>query len=282
MPTVATRLEGQLSPGEFVFLRYAFAFAALALLWPWLPGRMPRGRDFWRTLLMGVVVFNIGHLFQIAGIQLSKASDASVLLALDPLVSSLGAAIFLHERIPARRWVAFAAAITGVAVMSFARPNASVPGLLANLMIVLSFMTEAVWSVLGKPMISRWGIPKVTALALGGGTLANLAFLSPNPAGHWNAISRLPLDSWVALAFLGMVLTAFGYSAWYLVIREVSVSAASMTIYLQPILGTLLAVSLTNDRLHAGHWLGSIGILAGLILGVWDRPATRPVAVPEK
>ncbi len=268
MPTLATRLETQLSPLEFVFLRYAFAGAGVLALWPWLPGEMPRGRDFWRTVALGIAVFTLGHYLQVAGMQRSKASDASILLALDPLVSTLGAAWFLHEHVPGRRWLGFGLAIAGVAWMSWWGRDLPLPGLVANLMVVLSFVTEAVWSVTGKPLILRWGIPKMTGLALLAGTVANGTLLLPDLAAHGTAFRALAWEGWASLAVLGLVLTAFGYSAWFIVIREAPVSVAAMTIYLQPIVGTLVAVLFTGDRLHAGHLAGSVLIGAGLVLGL--------------
>lgn len=285
VPTVATRLESQLGVVAFVFLRYAFAFAGLLLLWPWLPGRLPRGADFWRTVAMGIAVFSIGHLLQIGGIQLSQASDASILLAVDPLVSSLGAALFLHERIPGRRWIGFALAMGGVGLMSLWGRQAPLPGLVANLLIVLSFVSEAVWSIVGKPLIQRWGIPKVTGLALAAGTLVNALLLAFSPSAQAASLGRLDAEAWLSLAFLGLVLTAFGYSAWYLVIRDAPVSLASMTIYLQPIVGTALAVSLAGEQLRASHLAGSLAILAGLVVGMLARSPTVPppaAILPEK
>jgi drug/metabolite transporter (DMT)-like permease len=268
MPTLATRLEHVLGPLEFVFLRYAFALVGMLILWPWLPGKLPRGLDFWRTCLMGVTVFSLGHLCQVGGIQQSQASDASILLALDPLVSILAAALFLGETIPGRRWLGFALAVAGVALMSLGKGDARLPGLLANLLIVLSFVTEAVWSVMGKPLIGRWGIPKVTTLALAAGTAANVLLLWLVPSGRPLGYTQLPGGGWFALAFLGLVLTAFGYNAWFVVIREAPVSVASMTIYLQPVVGTLVAFGATGEQPHAGHLWGSLAIVAGLVVGI--------------
>jgi drug/metabolite transporter (DMT)-like permease len=277
VPTLAKRLEGQLGPVEFVLLRYGFGFLSLALCWPWLPGLLPRGRDFWRTCLMGVAVFHLGHWCQIAGIQRSQASDSSILLALDPLVSTLGAALFLREKIPAKRWLGFAFAILGVGIMSIWQRSAPLPGLFANLLIVLSFVAESVWSVMGKPLVERWGIPKVTALALGAGTVANLiAWLASLPGSSQPAIPSLAATAWVTLALLGILFTAFGYSVWYVVIRETPVSVAAMTIYLQPLLGTGMACLFTDEKLHAGHALGAVAILGGLALGLASATQSPP------
>lgn len=268
LPAVVTRLESELAPLEFVSLRYAFALVGLLVVWPWLPGKMPRGTDFWRTAIMGITVFTVGHQLQILGMQRSGASDAAVLLVLDPLVSSLGAALFLHERIPGRRWAGFALAIAGVSLLSLWKRAAPLPGLLANLLIVLSFVSEAVWSVMGKPLVTRWGIPKVTALALAAGTVVNGLLLLPSAAEHGSRMAALSVEAWVSLAFLGIVLTSIGYSLWYVVIRDVPVSVAAMTIYLQPVVATLLAVGLTGERPHAGHAWGSVAIVLGVFLGI--------------
>jgi len=268
LPVIVTRLESELSPLEFVSLRYGFAFLALAVVWRWLPGTLPRGRDFWRAATMGIIVFTVGHQLQILGMQRSAASDAAILLVLDPLVSSIGAAMFLHEHIPGKRWLGFALAITGVSILSLWHRSAALPGLVANLLIILSFVSEAVWSVMGKPLVTRWGIPKVTGVALGAGTVANLLLLLPNASNHAARFASLSPEGWASVATLGIILTAIGYSIWYVVIREVPVSVASMTIYLQPVVATLLAITVTGEKPHAGHVWGSIAIIAGVVLGI--------------
>ncbi|MGE3311437.1 MAG: DMT family transporter [Limisphaerales bacterium] len=280
LPALVNRFESELTPLEFVSLRYGFALAGLVLVWRWLPGQLPRGRDFWRTAIMGITVFTVGHQLQILGMQRSAASDAAVLLVLDPLISSLGAALFLHERIPGQRWAGFALAIGGVILLSLWNNSAPLPGLFANLMIVLSFVSEAVWSVMGKPLVSRWGIPKVTALALAAGTLGNGLLLLPDASTHASRFAAVSWEAWIWLAILGIVLTAVGYSVWHVVIREVPVSVAAMTIYLQPIVGTALAVVWAGEQPHAGHAWGSLAIIAGIILGV-QRSKKMPAAAPS-
>ncbi|HMO87236.1 MAG TPA: DMT family transporter, partial [Lacipirellulaceae bacterium] len=124
-PTVAAVLQPHLPPLGIVLLRFGFGAAAILRVWPWLPGALPRGWDLLRAVIMGFVVFTVGHRLQAAGVQLGSASDASVLLALDPFITSLGAALFLHEKVPGRRWAGFAVAMVGVAVMSLWRGAAT-------------------------------------------------------------------------------------------------------------------------------------------------------------
>jgi drug/metabolite transporter (DMT)-like permease len=274
-PAVTAVLAPRLSPLGIVLLRFALGAASLLLVWPWLPGALPRGRDLLRAAGMGVVVFAVGHRLQAAGVQLSSASDASVLLALDPFITSLGAALFLHERVPGRRWLGFAVAMTGVVVLSLWRGAAglggSVPG---NLLFILSFVGEAVWTVVGKPLADRYGVPRMVAVALLAGTVANALLALPHAGTLAPAIAALPWTAWAMLALLGVVGTAVGYGVWYVVIRHLPVSVAAMTIYLQPVLGALLAWLWVGERPHGGHAVGGAIIVTGLCLGLW--PARRP------
>src|SRR6266571_3989187 len=53
-------LEQNLDPGGIVTLRFGLAAVSLLVLWPWLPGAAPRGRDLAKTCALGLVVFVLG------------------------------------------------------------------------------------------------------------------------------------------------------------------------------------------------------------------------------
>ena len=268
-PTVAAVLQPHLPPLGIVLLRFGFGAAAILLVWPWLPGALPRGWDLLRAVIMGLVVFTVGHRLQAAGVQLGSASDASVLLALDPFITSLGAALFLHEKVPGRRWAGFAVAMVGVAVMSLWR-GAGTTGffLLGNVLFVLSFIGEAVWTVVGKPVADRWGVPKMVAVALLAGTLGNLLLAVPRAGVLTRAIAALPWTGWAALAVLGVIGPAVRYRAWEAVLPPPPGGVAAMTIYLQPLISAGLAWAWAKAPLHAGHLVGGAIIAAGLVLGL--------------
>ena len=75
----------------------------MLLVWPWLPGAGPRGRDFWTASLMGVIVFTLGHRLQVWGNLLGSAGNSSVLMAVEPLLTAVAAAVFLREHIAPTR-----------------------------------------------------------------------------------------------------------------------------------------------------------------------------------
>jgi drug/metabolite transporter (DMT)-like permease len=262
-----------LNAGGVATLRFGCAGAILLLCWPWLPGLAPRGRFLVRTMVMGVIVFACAPRLQVAGVQRGLATDASVLMALEPLITSVGAAIFLREHIAPRRWAGFLLGLAGVVVMAEVwRPSFRLPALAANALIILSFFCEAAYSLMGKPVLERAGLFKVLAIALVAGTIVNI-FVDGGPT--LRAAAAMPPRAWLVLAFLALICTLAGYSLWFAVIKETEVNVAALTVFIQPVVGVAVAMAWLGETLRWGQLWGSLVIVAGLIVGL--RRQTRRI-----
>jgi drug/metabolite transporter (DMT)-like permease len=262
-----------LRPGEVTTLRYTLAAVLVGFLWPILPGNAPRGANLIKTALMGILVFSIGPRLQVLGVQLGKAGDASILIALEPLITGVAAAMILREHIPSRRWIGFGVGISGVLLLNkgwlTAFPWASLG---AQVIFLSSLVCEAAYSVIGKPILESNGIVKVVAVALGCGTLFNLFLDGPVT---WSKLPSLTANDWLVVGYLGVICTLVGYSVWYVVIRETDVSLAALTLLLQPAAGVLIAFVALAEPLHWGQLWGSIAIILGLIIA-FNLPGRRP------
>jgi len=139
-------------------------------------------------------------------------------MAVEPLLTSVAAAIFLREHIGPRRIAGFALGMVGVLLLNeIWRADFRWTGVTASLIFISSFICEAAYSVVGKPIIMRANPVKMLTISLVTGTLANLLI----DGGQTFAAARtLPLNAWVLLLAMALVCTAFGYSVWFLVIRE--------------------------------------------------------------
>jgi len=267
-----------LDPGQVVTLRYALAATLLLCGWPFMSGAAPRGRDLLRTCLMGVLVFVAAPRFQVIAAQAGRAGDLSVLVALEPLVTTVGAALLLREVVPARRWIGFAFGMLGVVLLSNVwRADFQLAGLGANLIFIASFFCEATYSVMGKPLIQRAGFLKVTTLALLSGMIVNLAMDGPST---WYAARTLPIEGWLEMAYLSVICTAMGYGVWFAAMRVVPVNVVAMTVFTQPFAGTIIAALLLGEALHLGQLWGGLAIAVGLTLGLRQRKPPQ-VVLPE-
>jgi drug/metabolite transporter (DMT)-like permease len=138
-------------------------------------------------------------------------------------------------------------------------------GLAASLIFVSSFLCEAVYSIMGKPLIERSGMVKILTLALVFGTLANLLLDGPTTLA---AVRIMPPRLWWMILYLSTVCTAIGYAIWFVVIKETDVNLVALTIFAQPVAGVLVAWLWLHEALHWGQLWGSLAIVAGLILGL--------------
>src|SRR3954466_7287816 len=92
-----------LPTGGIVTLRFGLSAGVFLLAWPWLPGSAPRGWDLVKTCLMGLTLFVLGQRLQVYGNQIGTAGNSAVLMAIEPLVTTLAAALFLKEHLGPRR-----------------------------------------------------------------------------------------------------------------------------------------------------------------------------------
>ncbi len=271
----AYKLLGQdLPTGGIVTLRFGLAGLFLLLAWPWLPGRAPRGRDLLVTCAMGVVLYVIGQRLQVYGNQLGSAGNSAVLLGFEPVLTSLAAALFLHEQIGPRRWMGFALGLCGVALLHGVwRSDFRWSGLAPSLIFVSSFVCEAAYTVMGKPVVLRWSVMKMLTISLWFGTGINLLI----DGGETIRLARvMPPGAWFLLIALAVVCTAIGYSIWFIVIRECPVNVAALTVFAQAVFGVALAALWLGERLNWGQLFGSLAIVAGLVLGLSRQIRRKP------
>ncbi len=252
--------------GAIVTLRFGLGGILLLLAWPWYPGQGPRGKDLGISILMGLVLFVLGQRLQVYGNQLGTAGNSSVLMALEPLVTSVAAALFLKERIGPRRLVGFVLGLAGVAVLNRVwRSDFQFVGLAASLIFVSSFICEAAYSVLGKPLTGRVSILKMVAISMLVGSGVNLLIDGRSTLAAARGLSP---TAWLLLVALAVVCTAIGYTLWFVVIRECPVNVAALTVFSQTLFGVGFAALWLGEKLHWGHLFGSLTIVFGLVLGL--------------
>jgi drug/metabolite transporter (DMT)-like permease len=262
-----------LDEGGIVTLRFVLAALAMAVAWRWLPGKSPRGWDALKAAIMGILVFCVGQRLQVLGNALGSAGNSAVLMALEPLLTSVLAAFFLREHIATRRWYGFALGMGGMALLNgIWRPDFHWTSLAASLIFISSFLSEAGYSLIGKPLAERAGSAKILGVALFAGTTANILWDGPHTAA---AAATLPLSAWLILAYMAVVCTVLGYTIWLMVIKDTPVNLVAMTIFVQPIAGVPMAAIWLGESLHWGQLWGCLAISAGLVIGLWNGASRK-------
>jgi drug/metabolite transporter (DMT)-like permease len=257
------------------FLRFGIAAAAML---PWTLGRpeeqplAPRER-----LLLFGMSFLGNFLFSIcmlAGVGLSSATAAGVIMATLPAVVAVGSRLFLGEHLSARALAAIGAAVIGIVLLQFARPpeDSTVRAtLLGNALLFGAVLCEASYVIIGKRLANVRSPLRVSALI----NLWGLALMTP--LGLWQ-LSRFDLAAlgaghWLLLLFYSLAASLFAVSLWMAGLRQVPANHAGVFTVALPISATLIGVGLLGEPftvLHAGALLLAA---AGVLLIASARPA---------
>ena len=78
----------------------------------------------------------------------------------------------------------------------------------------------------------------------------------------------LPPSAWWLIAYLSLICTLIGYVVWFVVIRETEVNVTVMTVFIQPVVGVIIAAVGLKESLHWGQLWGSLAILLGLVIAL--------------
>lgn len=277
---VAVRLTVEdLGPITLAFLRLALGWAIVGLVA--LRGRSPRAvpvsrADRWALFWMGFVGFTLAMATSHWGLFWSTATNGALLLAVEPVTMVALSPLLLGEGLTRREGWGTAVAIAGATtVVVNGVPGftvALVPHWRGDLLLLLSGICFAAYSLVGRAVLARHSSVTVTAWSLFWGVLTTAPLA---------AVECLTVRSpaWSAMGvfgglYLGIVMTGLGYLVWNWALERVTAARAAIFLNVQPLVGVVLGVAWLGEPATAFTIGGGILILAGLWLALTGRPVS--------
>lgn len=271
---VATKAAlGEVSPITLVFSRFAIGSLLLLAIVRKLPPR-----DAWGPLaLMGFIGVFFHQMLQSHALTMTSASTTGWLIGVTPIWSAILAAIVTRERFGWWKIVALTGGFAGVLLVvtrgDFSPRIFGLPSTKGDLLILLSTVNWAVYSVIGHATIRRLGPRRATTGAMLFGTLMIAPFFIAR-AG-WRELPRLSVTGWSAVLFLGIGCSALGYLFWYGALEHLEVSRVASLLYAEPLVTFLAAMVLLGERVHAVVVAGGVLVLLSVLMAQY-----APGAVP--
>lgn len=266
---VAKAAMDHFPPILLMALRFSVTAVCLVLFFP-----VPKGllKDLFFVALVGST---IQYSLTFSGLQGIDASTAAILVQLEvPFAVLMGFLVF-RDRMTAWQLLGMLLAFAGTGLIVGA------PSLANSLFHMLLVVAGAfVWSV-GQIMLKRLG-------RIGGFTAITWIAVMATPqlfvasllveSGQLIAISTASLDAWLAVAYLGLVMTALGYALWYYLLGRYRVSEVMPFLLLLPVAAVVGGVVFLDEQLTSRIILGGMVSLAGValitLLGSTDKSQT--------
>lgn len=247
---------------------------ACAVLWPLarlVEGRVRVAPWVLRNLalqaLVGTVLYNAGLL---AGLRLTTALEAGLVLATLPAVVALGSAAWLRERLAPRHWLAAGLAAGGMAALVLARlgGGGGAGHLLGNALVFAGVLGEAAYVLLAKRISGR--VPLVTAsFWMQAFSAAMLVPLSLSGLGSLGMLVDPKLAG--LLIFHSLTASVVCLLLWYAGLRRVPAGVAGVFTALLPASAAAVAVLVLGEEFTAVHGLGFVLMGGSLLLATWPR-----------
>ncbi|MGC8779725.1 MAG: DMT family transporter [Anaerolineae bacterium] len=266
-------------PTAIAFLRWSISAAALfgwlahrgRLGEAWALLRLQAGRVLW-VALTGITLF---YFLENSALRFTTATNAGVLSNLTSVFMVLIAAFWLRERPRAIEWGAMATAFAGAALVSQGAGHLTIAsaGWLGDGMMIVATLFAAFYSIGGKKLVETHAAEIVLAdVALAGAVmlLPLTVWEADGPAGL-AALFHLPAGAWIALLLLGLGAGALANIWWLRILGATTAARAGMTLFLIPIISTLVSVLALGESLTLLVVIGGGLVLLGVALVERDR-----------
>jgi drug/metabolite transporter (DMT)-like permease len=259
---------GEFNPLGFNGLRMAFAsLVLLIVLFVGKEGFAVAKKDIWKLVSLGIIGNTVYQWLFIHGINLTTASNTSIIMAMTPVSVALLSSLFKHEKIHWAGWFGIALSVVGFYLVITKQPGAfefSWKSLRGDMMIFGGNVVWAVYTVFSKPLLSRISPLKWSSLTLAVGTVFYLPFCYPALANQ--DFGQISLKVWLMLAFSGLFALAFGYVVWYSSVKRIGNTKTVIYGNIVPIFTVIFAAFILSERIGLWQASGAVIILAGVYL----------------
>jgi drug/metabolite transporter (DMT)-like permease len=256
----------RLNPVSLAAVRY---LVAGLLLTPALARASPR--DLWSggggkpVLWAGLLVLPLQNILFLVGLNLTLASDASLIAAAGPAITALLARVALRERLTANKAVGISLSFAGVAILIGlpALEDGGQVRWLGDLLVLGSTASWSLYTVLSGLALRRSDPLQVTAAT----TLLASAVLFPLGAlaWLWTGTGGLTWDTLAMAVYLALAANVLATLWWVRGVSAIGAGRASVFANLVPLATTLLSAVVLKEHLSP-----TLGLSALLVMGgVW-------------
>lgn len=275
-------LQG-MPPSMVVFLRYFFVVAAFVPFW--IIKGFPKIDQKLLVLsaIVGAANFYGSPMLQVHALKYTQATDVSFLILMEPMLTVLMALIILKERISSNLWKVLGLSMVGFVLISDIHfgdgedQEFTQMRFFGNMLFFSSIFFEALCSVSGKYFTKKNKPWNAMGLLMAAGLIFCFCMHTKEIVNY--DYKTIPMSSWMAILFLSLGCSIFAYCVWYIVIEKVPVQFVALSLFLQPVVASILGHFFMNEVITRNTLLGGAIIVCALLW--WQRLEKSDIAKAE-
>lgn len=228
--------------------------------------------DIGKILLLGVLGVGIYNILWTTGIHLTTASNAALIISTSPLFTQLYVQIIHKEKIGFKHWIFTCLSFYGVFLMISKSPGANFDFnsrfFIGNLIVLVSALLFAAYTVFSKPLLKRYSPVKLNALTMISGLPVLIIYCILKGTAVPVQVTWLTAGKMFYIIIFG---TVAAYICWYTGIEKTGPVKVILFHYIVPVSSMILGFLFLREPLNLFQVFG--GILAlGCIVATKSKP----------
>ncbi|MDD3313981.1 MAG: EamA family transporter [Syntrophaceticus sp.] len=254
----------QVPANTIALLRFIIASIGLGLFFVITKQPRLRKRDLPGILLSGISGITIFSVLQNQGLRYAGVTDAAIFIAMSPVFIALLSWVFLKEKISSLQivgvFIAFAGSVLVATDGSFNGFGVDKIRLYGDLLVLLSSLAWAVFSITLKKLLIRYPATTIMTYSVFVGTVFLIPFsLLEYPFD----LSVVNAAGWLNIIYLGLLASAMGNLIWNTALGKVSAVTAGTYLYLSPVVAAVVSLIFLNEIPTIYTIVGGLIILLG-------------------
>lgn len=253
-------------PLQLLFMR---SLGAVILFWifqRWFIREKVQRKDLWMLALCGLLGFAANQALFYEGLNLTTPVDASIIHVVNPIFVLIFASILIHEKVTYVKVIGIALGAAGALILILygRMVNMSTNSFAGNILVMLNMLCYAMYLVLIKPMIAKYHTMTILKWVSFFGFLMILPF-SVKGMLHLN-LQSVSLNAWLGVGYVVVFNTFIAYLMINYALKTMEASMVSFYTYLQPVIASVMSVSLGTEYITGPKIIAAVLIFAGVFL----------------
>ncbi|MBU0590952.1 DMT family transporter [Candidatus Micrarchaeota archaeon] len=262
-------IVSDVSPALIAFLRNAIgAVVILGMIYFSKTKLTIDKKDIVPLVVLGIIGTALSSLLLFNGIGLSTATNASILVNINPIFIAVLAPLIIHEKLDKKQIIGVVIAFLGMVLVTTNGMNLNQMindgYFIGNVILIGSAVCITIYTIYGKKYVEKYGGIVATFYTV----LAGAAFLLfyTSASGEIGNIAKITIDEWPIILYIGAVITGFIYVIWYKSIPFIGASRASSFKLLIPVFAVIASIILLGEVPSIFTIVGGAMVVAGLAL----------------
>lgn len=258
---------------------------ATALLWlirqqthhSGTPVEIVTGKDKLHLLGLGLLGIGVAYVIGYFGINLTTATDASLMIIGEVIFTTLFAAWLAHDPLGQNKVVGMVLGAVGVAILVLGHVTGDTNGdqgwarALGDLMILMTLALQAIYTVLGTDLARKYRPMTVLTYVCTG----SLFIWAPILLWHlFNGLlpTTLSLSAIGGVLYLAVIASVFCNFVWFSIASRIGAGLSAISLFAQPLVGALVGLLFLHEPVTLSLLIGAVLIFVALYLTTITAP----------